>query len=152
VLQKSDVDSRRRCAGAQNCCGLLVRADGKTLLVRKRETTTFIQAGGKIDSGETAQQALVRELNEELGISVDIRSLMPLGRFSASAANEAGVMIDAALFMVHCDQDVRPAAEIEEAVWIEADARPDFPIAPLTSDHVLPLHRQLRANRFRDSN
>ena len=104
---------------------LLVRADGQTLLVRKRGTTAFMQPGGKIDSDETAQQALVRELNEELGISVDIDSLTPLGQFTAPAANEAGVIVGAALFMVRCDQDVQPAAEIEEAVWIEPHARPD---------------------------
>jgi 8-oxo-dGTP pyrophosphatase MutT (NUDIX family) len=125
---------------------LLVRADGKTLLVSKRGTTTFMQPGGKIDPGETAPQALVRELNEELGISVDIDALSPLGQFSAPAANEAGVTVEAALFMVQCDQEVRPAAEIEEAVWIESDTRPDFAIAPLTGDHVLPLHNKLRAN------
>jgi 8-oxo-dGTP pyrophosphatase MutT (NUDIX family) len=127
---------------------MLVRADGRTLLVRKRHTTTFMQPGGKIDVGETAQGALVRELKEELGISVDIQSLVPLGQFSAPAANEAGVTIDAALFMVECDQTVQPAAEIEEAVWIESGAPRDFPIAPLTDGYVLPLHQQLRgANR-----
>jgi 8-oxo-dGTP diphosphatase len=129
---------------------MLVRADGRTLLVRKRHTTIFMQPGGKIDPGETTQSALVRELKEELGISVDIQSLVPLGQFSAPAANEAGVMLDAALFMVECNQPVQPAAEIEEAIWLEPDAPRDFPIAPLTDDYVLPLHRQLRgrfANR-----
>ena len=129
---------------------LLIGSDGQTLLVRKRGTQAFMQPGGKIDCGETAQGALVRELQEELGISVNIQSLMPLGQFSAPAANEAGVTIDAALFMVECDQAVQPAAEIEEAVWIETDAPRDFPIAPLTEGYVLPLYKQLRgrfANR-----
>jgi mutator protein MutT len=125
---------------------MLVRADGRTLLVRKRHTKAFMQPGGKIDGGETARQALVRELREELGISVNIQSLVPLGQFSAPAANEAGVTIDAALFMVECDQTVQPAAEIEEAVWIELDAPRDFPIAPLTKTYVLPLHQQIRGN------
>ena len=44
---------------------MLVRADGRTLLVRKRHTTTFMQPGCKIDAGETAPLALVRELKEE---------------------------------------------------------------------------------------
>jgi 8-oxo-dGTP pyrophosphatase MutT (NUDIX family) len=122
---------------------MLVRADGRTLLVRKRHTTIFMQPGGKIDPGETTQSALVRELKEELGISVEIHSLVPLGQFLAPAANEAGVMVDAALFMVECDQAVQPAAEIEEAVWVEPDAPRDFPIAPLTDGYVLPLHKQL---------
>jgi 8-oxo-dGTP pyrophosphatase MutT (NUDIX family) len=122
---------------------MLVRADGRTLLVRKRHTTIFMQPGGKIDPGETTQSALVRELKEELGISVDIQSLVPLGQFLAPAANEAGVMVDAALFMVECDQTVQPAAEIEEAIWLEPDAPRDFPIAPLTDGYVLPLHKQL---------
>ncbi|WP_159012210.1 NUDIX domain-containing protein [Bradyrhizobium sp. S69] len=122
---------------------MLVRADGRTLLVRKRHTTIFMQPGGRIDAGETVQSALVRELKEELGISVDIQSLVPLGQFLAPAANEAGVMVDAALFMVECDQAVQPAAEIEQAIWLEPDAPRDFPIAPLTDDYVLPLHKQL---------
>jgi 8-oxo-dGTP pyrophosphatase MutT (NUDIX family) len=123
---------------------LLVRADRRTLLVRKRRTTIFMQPGGKIDAGETSQAALVRELKEELGISVDIQSLVPLGQFLAPAANEVGVMVDAALFMVQCDQTVQPAAEIEEAIWVEPDAPRDFPIAPLTDGYVLPLHKQFR--------
>jgi len=131
---------------------MLVRADGRTLLVRKRHTTIFMQPGGKIDPGETTQSALVRELKEELGISVEIQSLVPLGQFLAPAANEAGVMVDAALFMVECDQAVQPAAEIEEAVWVEPDAPRDFPIAPLTDGYVLPLHNQLcgRPTHLRD--
>jgi hypothetical protein len=54
------------------------------------------------------------------------------------------------LFMVACDQTVQPAAEIEEAVWIAADAPRDLPIAPLTGGYVLPLHKQLRG-RFAPS-
>jgi hypothetical protein len=55
-------------------------------------------------------------------------------------------MIDAALFMVECDQTVRPAAEIEEAVRIAADAPRHFPVTPLTDSYVLPLHQQLRGH------
>jgi hypothetical protein len=35
-----------------------------------------------------------------------------------------------------------PAAEIEEIIWIEAASVPDILIAPLTRDHILPLHRR----------
>jgi hypothetical protein len=57
-------------------------------------------------------------------------------------------MLDAALFMVECDQRVQPAAEIEQAVWLEPDAPRDFPIAPLTAwlcaAPAQPVPRQVR--------
>ncbi len=35
--------------------------------------------GGKLDDGETLETALVRELHEELGITVDAKDLEPVG-------------------------------------------------------------------------
>ena len=40
---------------------------GRSLLVRKRGSTIFMQPGGKIESGESALDALTRELREEIG-------------------------------------------------------------------------------------
>src|SRR5438309_1978421 len=45
---------------------LLTDSAGRLVLVRKRGTTRYMQAGGKLEPGETARQALVRELGEEL--------------------------------------------------------------------------------------
>ena len=69
---------------------LLIDPQGRTLLVRKRGTQAFMQPGGKIDEGETPVAALVRELHEELGLHIDPAQAIPLGQFSAPAANEPG--------------------------------------------------------------
>ncbi len=54
--------------------GVLVREDGAVLLARRPESKVYAGywefPGGKVERGETAHDALVRELAEELGIQV----------------------------------------------------------------------------------
>lgn len=79
---------------------VIVDAEGRILVVRKRGTTAFMQPGGKIDPGETALAAVRRELVEEIGVTVAAEDILPLGRFVAPAANEPDHLVDAELFMV----------------------------------------------------
>jgi 8-oxo-dGTP pyrophosphatase MutT (NUDIX family) len=120
-----------------------VDAEGRVLLVRKRGTEAFMQPGGKIGDGETAACALRRELREELGFEL-ARVPRYLGRFSAAAANEPDAIVEADLFAVELDGPVAAAAEIAEMRWHDPGRQPDFPLAPLTDDHVLPLVRLWR--------
>ena len=120
---------------------LLVRGDGQTLLVRKRDTLAFMQPGGKIDAGEQPADALVRELHEELNLRVDPSQAVYLGQFSAPAANEPGFTVEAELFKVQVDVAVTPAAEIEEVCWIDPMGEGDLHLAPLTRDLILPFYR-----------
>lgn len=54
--------------------GILIRADGAVLLARRPAIKVYAGywefPGGKVESGETPRQALVRELFEELGVDV----------------------------------------------------------------------------------
>lgn len=123
---------------------IVMNAAGETLLVRKRGTSAFMQPGGKRARGETDVAALERELAEELACGLDPGSCRALGSFSAPAANEPGWTVEAELFAVSSAGDVRPSAEIEEAVWVDPDVEPSCPLAPLTRRHALPLARELK--------
>lgn len=117
---------------------LLSRADGLTLVVRKRGTTTFIQAGGKIEPGELPAGALCRELEEELGLRVGTEELTFAGRFDGPAVNEPGTVV-AHAFRITVNAAVTATAEIEELRWIDPADPGEIVLAPLTRDVFLPL-------------
>ena len=117
----------------------LLDGGGRLLLVRKRGTSIFMQPGGKLEAGESAAAAAVRELREELGLAVPPSRLSLLGTWSGPAANEADTVIDATVFLCPLDGEPVPAAEIEEVDWLELgkpQVRGD--LAPLLTDFVLP--------------
>jgi 8-oxo-dGTP diphosphatase len=121
---------------------------GRVLLVRKRGTAAFMNPGGKPEPGETAEQALIRELAEEVGLHVGAAELRYLGRFSAAAANEPGHVVEAEVFGVRvADARVAPQREIDRAVWIDPAAPPVVPLAPLAAEHLLTLADPLRCGQ-----
>jgi len=118
------------------------RSDGRHLLVRKRGTQTFMQVGGKIEPGEEPLAALVREVEEEVGLRLEPTDIESLGRFEAAAANEPDHIVDAHAYRVRLrpGTEVAVRAEIEELVWIDpADPVARYPIAPLTRDLLIAV-------------
>lgn len=111
------------------------------LLVRKEGSPVFMQPGGKIEPGETAVEALQRELHEELGLEIASDEPIPLGCHSAAAANEPGFRVEAELFLLAAREGARPGAEIAEMRWVDPAALGDLAIATLSRDHILPLSR-----------
>ena len=124
---------------------VILDADGRVLLVRKRGTHAFMLAGGKIDAGETPLAALHREIEEELGCGI-AGAVQPLGRFSAPAAFEVGHVVEADLFAVVLAGNIELAAEIEEIVWHDPNDLVSRPLAQLAQTHALPLARRLARN------
>lgn len=119
---------------------VIVDAADRVLVVRKQGTVRFMQPGGKPEPGESPAQTLVRELEEELGVHLSERDLLPLGTFVSAAANEPGHRVIAEAFSVSLDPDaVSAQAELAELRWITPADIDTLPLAPLSLEHLLPI-------------
>ncbi|MDH1109875.1 NUDIX domain-containing protein [Pseudomonas otitidis] len=116
----------------------LIDTDNRLLLVRKRNTRAFMLPGGKREPGESAHEALRRELQEELELSLPAEALSPLGSFRAAAANEPDTWVEAQVFVARLEQPVAPAAELEELAWLAPGQPLPDTLAPLLREQVLP--------------
>ncbi|MFV0429369.1 MAG: NUDIX hydrolase [Arachnia sp.] len=113
---------------------------GRLLVVRKHGTTRFMNPGGKPEPGESARQAAVREVREELGLDIAADELEALGHWRLPAANEPGHDVDATVFMLtrRLSQAPEPLAELAEVKWLDPlqSGDPDG-LAPLLRGPVL---------------
>lgn len=74
----------------------LIDADGRVLVAQRRggvHDGLWEFPGGKIEGGETPEQALVRELDEELGVETSTTCLTPTGYASHHGADAHLVLL-----------------------------------------------------------
>ncbi|HLQ80038.1 MAG TPA: NUDIX domain-containing protein [Brachybacterium sp.] len=121
------------------------------LCVRKHGTGSWMQVGGKLDPGESARDAALREVEEELGAVLEDTDLEVLGDFEAIAANEPGTVVRSSVFVTRAPlpAPLRVRAELADHQWIPvADEVPPGEagrLAPLMVQHILPALRRREA-------
>ncbi|SDS10684.1 hypothetical protein SAMN04489752_0996 [Brevibacterium siliguriense] len=113
---------------------------GRILTVRKRGAELLMFPGGKPETGESSEQAAVREVAEELGVELDATCLRLIGEFTAPAANEPGQDVRATVFEHPWVRVDSPRAEIEQIEWVHPSAEAAN-LAPLLRETVFPRLR-----------
>jgi 8-oxo-dGTP diphosphatase len=119
----------------------LIDADGRVLLAKRPRGRPLEGLwefpGGKVEAGETPEAALVRELDEELGITVAEKCLAPLT--FASHSYEAFHLLMPLYACRKWEGEVTPK-QGQELVWIRAKRLADYAMPPADE----PLKAMLR--------
>lgn len=93
--------------------------DQKILVARSKGKEAFYIPGGKREDGESDQEALIREIEEELSVSLKPESLDYYGTFSAQAhGHTKGITVQMTCYEGDFEGEIKAAAEIEEVAWL----------------------------------
>lgn len=101
--------------------GIIYRVEDKSMLLIKRKYPPFQNKwalpGGMVDEGETVENALIREMKEELTIDVQPQSI--LGVYSDPNRDPRGQVISV-VFVASWDETQEPRAndDAKECQWL----------------------------------
>lgn len=130
--------AQRDVTGIRVVAAAVVR-EGRLLLVSKQAAPdVFYLPGGKPEPGETPEQTLLRELEEELGAAPVPASLDLLAAVEDQAALE-DVPMRLTIFRAALDREPSPEAELAELRWAAPDDLGAMRLAPAVTNHVVPL-------------
>jgi 8-oxo-dGTP diphosphatase len=92
--------------------------------------------GGKIEPGESPEAALIRELREELGVTVAAEHLEPLTFSSADRGTRHLLLL---LYRCNAWQGEARALDAAAIRWVEPEALADFDMPPADRPFVSVL-------------
>ncbi len=109
----------------------LIDADNRVLIAQRPQGKTLAGLwefpGGKVESGETPEETLVRELEEELGIVTKQECLAPLS-FASHAYETFHLLMP--LYICRRFQGFARPREGQALKWVRARNLRDYPMPP----------------------
>ena len=107
----------------------VIERAGQYLLARRRDIGWWNLPGGGLEYDETVEQALAREVREEIGVAVTVERLV--GVYSKPRKRE--VVLTFLCHLSPASPEPGTSDEVSEAAWFTPDALPA---------QLLPKHRQ----------
>ncbi|WP_307369049.1 (deoxy)nucleoside triphosphate pyrophosphohydrolase [Brevundimonas sp. SORGH_AS_0993] len=109
----------------------LIDVDGRVLIAKRPEGKKLAGLwefpGGKVEPGERPEQALIRELKEELGIDVKESCLAPFV-FASHAYDSFHLLMP--LYLCRRWDGVVAAREHDALAWVKPNNLSDYPMPP----------------------
>lgn len=119
----------------------LIDADGRVLLAERPAGKSMAGLwefpGGKVETGEKPETSLIRELKEELGITVKEECLAPFA-FASHAYEKFHLLMP--LYLCRRWEGIVQPQEGQRVVWVRPREMANYPVPPAD----VPLVAQLR--------
>lgn len=120
--------------------GALVDPDGRVLIARrpegKRMAGLWEFPGGKVAPGETPEAALIRELQEELGVDTRESCLAPIA-FASHRYDDFHLLMP--LYVCRVWKGSPSPREGQELAWVRPPRLSDYPMPPADAPLVALL-------------
>lgn len=121
----------------------LIDTDGRILLAQRPEGKTLAGLwefpGGKVEPGETPEETLVRELEEELGIVTRVPCLAPL-TFASHTYETFHLLMP--LFVCRRYEGIPQGREGQALKWVKPQALRQYPLPP-ADEPLIPFLQDL---------
>ncbi len=121
----------------------LIDTDGRILLAQRPEGKALAGLrefpGGKVESGETPEACLIREMEEELGITTKPDCLAPL-TFASHTYERFHLLMP--LFICRRYQGIPSGREGQAIKWVRARDLRDYPMPP-ADEPLIPILQDL---------
>ncbi|KAK9820448.1 hypothetical protein WJX72_010469 [[Myrmecia] bisecta] len=154
---KAQARSNRQYAGGKKgerfklvlvVAAALLDDQGKVLLAQrpagKKLAGLWEFPGGKVEDGETPEQALARELKEELNIEVELRHLKPL-TFASVAYPDQGYTLLMPLYVCWHWSGSPQGLEGQQLSWVASSELPSYEMPPADLPLVVPVQQAMAA-------
>ena len=126
--------------------GLIVLREQKLLLAYSRNKKAWYLPGGKIHAGETAIEALQREIAEELNVQLRLAALKYYCHITAPAFGEnAGVIMEQECFIYRLTEQIEPGNEIADIRYFDLE---DYLMQPVHVPGVLMVFDKLSKDQL----
>jgi 8-oxo-dGTP pyrophosphatase MutT (NUDIX family) len=116
---------------------LCIIRDNRLLVLEEVDNELYLMPGGKPEAGESAEQTLKREIQEELGVDLDTQTLHYLGAFEDVAAGDRDARVHIELYTGDFTGEMKPSSEVTRLVWFSRNDD-GAKLAPVTRNKILP--------------
>ncbi|MGV2103355.1 MULTISPECIES: 8-oxo-dGTP diphosphatase MutT [unclassified Rhizobium] len=121
----------------------LIDSDGRILLAQRPEGKSLAGLwefpGGKVEPGETPEECLVRELEEELGIKTKVACLAPL-TFASHSYDTFHLLMP--LYVCRRYEGMPQSREGQALKWVKPMQLRDYPMPP-ADEPLIPMLQDL---------